>query len=507
MDLFNNPFGQGQTQNPLQVLLAAMQQHQQPSQAIPMPASAQTAPTQSTSQSPTQNNEVSSLALQAVRGLLNPPPTPDLNQQFNQQYRQSVSPARNLLANILLGVGSGLTGTPFASAKDIAFRRFVQGQKLMEDEQANQRLAAANALGPLASMINNRNSVTAQQQMANARNAITMESDAARNQHNQFMEALGLGNYNLNKQKADETSKQNTIKNNTAYTGMMKDADTQARQTLQSQGVDPNDPQNFGVLNATRTKVYSDLLNKTESTKAKYRPSPQPPSTQLKEQTDSTGMTTLNIWNPKTQSYSPMPDDNGDPIKYNKGTAESQKQYASLLKARDDVNTAMAMAARNPTAVGQWVDAMPAAFQAAIGRNPTIQRVISIFGNQGQLLKTISQSGAQFSEREIDMISQYFPKLFENPNQVQAGLGILSAMLSADALRQKYGASSDNMDFAPILSSYFTAVNKQIEAAPRGATLTITPLNADILLQKAMERYHKTFQTKNGVVYGIKDAR
>lgn len=162
---------------------------------------------------PSEDNTPESFSDTTLRGMIQPQAT-----QI-PAFKDTTSPARNLLANMFLGMGASLTGQKFQSIQEQKYQRYVENLKLQQEQQLrNQQLqiGMANvyqkalkdrnnlAFKQSVQQIKNEKDATTQQFLINKWEAQHQLDWAKYNQQNDRFEALQK---HMNNQ--DEQAKEN----------------------------------------------------------------------------------------------------------------------------------------------------------------------------------------------------------------------------------------------------------------------------------------------------------
>jgi DNA-binding XRE family transcriptional regulator len=194
-------------------------------------------------------------------------------QIFEEKFRQSVSPARELLANVLKGMGSSLTGQKFLTVRQQAWEQYMADAEMKQRQQQLEQQKVAQMAQVAEGLYRQRQQQSAQQRIAAIKAAQTSEDRAF--QAVKLMEELGIKREDLAQRlqihKENLEQKKNEHKDplfDTAY--------KQVRAEMSSYEIDPDDPANAEFLNREATRVANEMYATRKLLDEKYKKPKQP---------------------------------------------------------------------------------------------------------------------------------------------------------------------------------------------------------------------------------------
>lgn len=220
-----------------------------------------------------QADNVSPMTDDILRGFFHSAMPPDSNApDFGTQFRQSVSPARELLANMLNGVSSSLLGTKFQSVRDQAFAQYQQEQKLQLEKQQLQQHTLSTAAN-----------LAQQMQQQKGEEALKRDIESVRTAEKGTDQEIALmklkqtaQQYNINVASLLEKMSHDKADEQKMSDKFYEDARRQALSLYKSQGLDPEKPENAVAF----SKLVSDRANQLRlrdlQEQAANRPEPNP---------------------------------------------------------------------------------------------------------------------------------------------------------------------------------------------------------------------------------------
>lgn len=221
---------------------------------------------------PTQDTN-SSLTDDVLRGFFKSAMPPNDNTpDFGSQYAQSISPARELLANMLNGVSSSLLGTKFKTVRDQAFEQYQQEQKLNLEKQNLQRQTLSTAA-----------TLAQQMQKQKAQDALERDIESVKSAQKGTDQEIALmklkqtaDQYGINVASLLEKMQHDKATESKMSDKFYEDARQQALALYKSQGLDPEKPENA----LSFSKLVSDRANQLRlrdlQEQAANRPAPEP---------------------------------------------------------------------------------------------------------------------------------------------------------------------------------------------------------------------------------------
>jgi hypothetical protein len=84
------------------------------------------------------SDDLETMSSEILRGFFQGSMPPSQTPNFGDAFRQSISPGREVLANMLNGVSASLLGTKFQTVRDQAFQQFATQQRLEQERQATR---------------------------------------------------------------------------------------------------------------------------------------------------------------------------------------------------------------------------------------------------------------------------------------------------------------------------------------------------------------------------------
>ena len=170
-------------------------------------------------------------------------------QSFDQQFRQSVSPAREMLANALMGMGSSMTGQKFRSLREQQYEEFQNQQKQAFQQQQLQQQMKQHVAQISQAVWQNRQEDTLKTDIENAR--IGQKNVELGQKKDEFAAKYGIDfakfqlameEFKLNQQKASETQRHNLTGETKVTNPNYQQALNETLATYQAKGSNLQDP-------------------------------------------------------------------------------------------------------------------------------------------------------------------------------------------------------------------------------------------------------------------------
>jgi DNA-binding XRE family transcriptional regulator len=194
-------------------------------------------------------------------------------QIFEEKFRQSVSPARELLANVLKGMGSSLTGQKFLTVRQQAWEQYMADAEMKQRQQQLEQQKVAQMAQVAEGLYRQRQQQSAQQRIAAIKAAQTSEDRAF--QAVKLMEELGIKREDL-AQRLQIHKENLEQKNNEHKDPLFDTAYKQVRSEMTGNGIDPDDPANSEFLNREATRIANEMFATRQMLEEKYKKPKQP---------------------------------------------------------------------------------------------------------------------------------------------------------------------------------------------------------------------------------------
>lgn len=222
-----------------------------------------------------QQDELDPMASDVLRGLFKStmPPTGQQQQDnFGQMFRQSISPGREFLANLMNGLSAGFGGAKFRSVRDQAFERYATEQKLGLERQQLQQQAMHGVATIAQQMHEERGKMDLQRSLALYKGAQSDEQkQLALLKLDQSAQKMGLSAAQLlQKINTDES----TAANKPQYSDKFYHAaELQTKAQYESAGFDPKSKEH----SVSYQKDIQELATKLREEDLKARATINPP--------------------------------------------------------------------------------------------------------------------------------------------------------------------------------------------------------------------------------------
>jgi hypothetical protein len=198
---------------------------------------------------------------------------PPSAQIFEEKFRKSVSPARELLANVLKGMGTSLTGQKFLTVRQQAWQDYMTEAEMKQRQQQLDQQKAAQMAQIAQGLYQQRQQQIAQQRIAAIKSAQSSEDRAF--QAVKLMEELGIKREELEQRLA--IHRENLEQKKSEHKDPLFDtAYKQVRSEMAGQGIDPDDPGNAEFLNKEATRIANEMFATRQMLEEKYKKPKQP---------------------------------------------------------------------------------------------------------------------------------------------------------------------------------------------------------------------------------------
>lgn len=395
--------------------------------------------------------------------------TPD----FGQMFRQSVSPGRELLANMLNGVSSSLLGTKFQTVRDQAYTRFQETQKLtMERDHLRQQMMAQTA-NIAQDIYKQRGEENLRRNIEQARMTENVEERAHKLlQAKEQAAKLGI---DIQKFISDEDQKANAGMQD-AGPPLMKAAHRAAAAELKLNNVDINSPAGQVQLMERTKQKWVELEQLDAKVKADNRPPPQP--------------FVMQVQGPDGNSYAALIDKHsgavvGGSYVGRKMTAEQLDASNQIHNAASNLRAALVSAQNNPDTIGGFAQQIPPEVRARFGKLSPEERSLRMYLNTAVASYVQSISGKAVTDSERKFLTEGLPKVYESPEKFFPAASAFAGMLDASALRSQYGL---DVDLTKPMQSYMKRLEDYAKA---GKIKDAKIMNSQEFLDYALKGYGK----------------
>ena len=383
---------------------------------------------------------------------------------FQNQFRQGVSPAREILANMMGGVSSKLMGTQFKPLRQRVFEEYEKQEKLKQSEEKmvlldQQKQQAEQRLMTVAQIASKdrQDATAARREGALMRNAVAEgRLDVA-----QQMAKISEDKYLLDKDKWEMMGELDAQLRMARTRNAGAGAFEEAGESLIRQGLDPTDPDFI-----TRQLKLAEEINKTKPIRPRQGPGPN--TGPVKDVVNAFGETD---W----VRVSPM-----GPIKFNrdaqtwepvKGAIRNysdaeQKVIRDNFAAAEDGRRIAAFVLQNPQSVrtmGQaWATLAPQWTNLSGVQDPKELGVANLMGN-ALATRVRSYSGAQVTDQERGFFEKLSASPLDTPRNAVSKAFVTSVIQDAAAIRDSLNINAkvdDVLDFGAVMSDVLAMIEK-----------------------------------------------
>jgi hypothetical protein len=393
--------------------------------------------------------------------------------EFGQIFRQSITPGREFLANLMNGVSASFLGTKFQTVREKAFEQFVTQQKLEQDRQQTR----GQLMQGMASLAQH----TIQQR---GERAVRLAVEKARLADNEQDRAIRIAQaqqtaerWNLDLQKfLTEEDRQNAQMAD-AGPPLFKAARRIVESRLKLNNVDLNSPAGHNQLMTETVKEWEKLEAAEAKITASNRPAPQP---YIFTTTGPDGGFYIGAMDKRSQEII------GGKYIGRKLTAEQIDAVNNLRAASDNVRNALAVAQNSPDALGGFAQQLPPELRARLGALPASERSLRLYMNSAVSSYIQSVSGKAVTDVERKFLTEGLPKVYEKPENFFPGAYAFASMLDAARMRSQYGLE---IDLAKPMQTYMTKMQEHIKKTGSAKGLKI--LSSQEFLDYALKGYGK----------------
>jgi len=367
-------------------------------------------------------------------------------QLFQQRYRQSVSPAREFLANVFYGASAGASGERYRSLKERRWAQFQEEQKLILEEKAREQERRLQLMNILGQMLRAKQENDTQMAIAGLRASTQEQANkiAAIRAH------VDLERLGMDAEKMRHELELRQFAAGDSGNPIIDFARRIVMARLRNEGVDLTTPAGQNRW-AIETKAEWEKLLKTE-----------------------------NELNPRARIFMPRshmvlgPDGNNytvitDPFTgqvvggayVGRNVSEGMLESANMLRrASDSVRTALSISQNNPGSTGQWEQMIPVSVRAKLRTLTSPERQVRLFFNKAVSDYVLSISGKAVTNAERQFILQGLPEIYEKPESFYPSAYAFAVLLDSAALRTQYGI---DMDMSKAMQMYLNAMTEHIK--------------------------------------------
>ncbi len=435
---------------------------------------------------------------------------------FDSQFRQSISPAREFLANFFLGMSSGMAGQKFTSVRERKYNEWMEKQQLEQRDRAQ----AAQEMNQL---FTNARYIYLQKQNAKSKEYLkeldiaAKDKLAADNRAHQVGLAHLKQKFNMEtlEQKESFTNSWNKIKeflpNDATYQVAM------SRVLAEATATDPNfDPtqimNNPKLMNQVNAEYHKELEYEY-NLKNKFGTQRMSIGELLERRaaehpyTNSYGdLETYTTVPGKGIVAQPM-GDLVDPAS-NKVVGRTKIPIRVLppaaverLSKEEEVLGAMRgvidAVRQHPDDIGKAFQAVSPTVRSFIGQLPSGERNIRVLLNAAVSMRLLAISGVAVSNTERTFLQQGLPKVFEKPENFLPGAVAFHNMIAATVMREKAGISLNDLDMYEVMNSFFDDYVKNPLAYKR------IPTPEDFIRLAAKQKNKKVIYDAKGHIRGV----
>jgi hypothetical protein len=431
-----------------------------------------------------EKDELGDLTGNLLKGFLmqTAPGQPVSREEFDQRFRQNMSPAREILANVMMGISSSFTGQKFQAVREQAWQQEQQTEVLRqqaEQQRSQQMIGMMTILQREAEARRQaaaQNELTQIRQISDANTRQMKMLELAMKNHwdeKRFNSEVELNTAKM-KQDAEKMEWEKWKARSKNSDPLMDAAVNSVIPQLEAAGLDLTKPENQDQMWKQAFVVYEQLLAKKESTEAKFNPkSERPLRLQLFQVTGEDGKQYSVGVNPYTNQVI-----GGTKIGTNLNGEKLQKVLA-MQQATSSLRMALEFAKQYPQDLGTYANMLSPTIRARLGQLPASERTVRGLFNNAIAEYLRSESGLSMTESERSFLREGVPETFEKPEVFFPAAQSFLVMMEAGKFRTQYGL---DLDLTKTLKKMHTHSVEQIK---RGNLQGVKIPSTDLLLQDA----------------------
>jgi hypothetical protein len=499
---------QGGQFNPLE-LLQALVQGQQPQQMAP-PAPAEPAMRPPEPRVDVREDEDTSIMDNFIRGFINRASAQGEAvpaERFQERFRDTISPGREFLANLLYGVSSGFTGEKFRDVRERKFQQF-QAEEQLKLAATQRQTQQAQVIAQALAMKEKLGQMRELQQIRSIEN-----KEKRANEMSKFMLKT-----NQDMAKFEEVQRHNVELEKNAK--RPKDADldwalTQAKGIMaQEMNLDPNDPKNEVELHKMAVEIDSQRVQNTAKIKAltarQYGPAKAAPRDrlQVKDITNGFGEKEFGVYNLDKGNWSKAPEhwDQGTPRDFSPADVGKLEEAQNAISG---LRNAARLALANPDSVGSFIKSLDPKWLAMLGNVDGNVNQREIFRSLKNAMNSQirAYSGLATTKSEEERSSAGFASMAEKAETFVPGVLGYSAMVEAQLMRARSGINPDDLDMSEVVNEYLNQLQGEIgnrRKNKQSLTNLPTPTAEQFLSLAASAKGYELLRDAKGRVRGMR---
>lgn len=387
---------------------------------------------------------------------------------FQEAFRQNVSPAREILSNILTGVGSKMLGTEFKPLRQRMFDEHERQEKLRQSEERYTLMAQDRAAALQQRAVSQADSIAARREATESRRSLGIMKNAVDQGRLDVAKTLATIAEDKNLREEEKQAmmlelEADLTRSKTRTTG--SGSFEEAGQALVNQGDDPTSP-DF-------TARQLQLAGQIEELKKKGKFALRGPSpftgTQIKDVQNAFGeMEYVRVGGAAGPVNALTGAAHSGPIRpfSDLEVKEIQNNFAAANEGRQIA----AFVLKNPASVrttGQaWAQLAPNLTNLSGIQNPAELGIANLMG-QALTTRVRAFSGAQVTDRERQFFEKLAASPLDTPRNAVAKAFVASVIQDAAAIRSSLNINAeteDVLDFSVVMSDVLAIIDKADKA-------------------------------------------